>query len=140
MYLHFTFFLDKMKFQSIAKLCSQCEEYYAETVKLMEREPIMLSLDKDWVQHVSIIDLFIKILLSIIKYLYNFKFHRFMENLQYSVVWLSIIKLWFVRIIKLLAKKLLDFKYVHRINLRKLQLPILIVMKFWFYSVGYFIS
>lgn len=65
MYLHFSFLLDKMKFQSLAKLCSQCEEFYAETVKLMEREPIMLSLDKDWVQHVSIIDLFIKILLNI---------------------------------------------------------------------------
>jgi len=62
MYLYFSSFLDKMKFQSLAKLCSQCEEYYAETVKLMEREPIMLSLDKDWVQHVSIIDLFINIL------------------------------------------------------------------------------
>lgn len=76
MYLHF--FLDKMKFQSLAKLCSQCEEYYAETIKLMEREPIMLSLDKDWVQHVSIINWFIEILL---KHLCNFKFLRFTENM-----------------------------------------------------------
>jgi len=54
-----------MKFQSIAKLCSQCEEYYGETIKLMEKEPTMLSLDKDWIQHVNIIVLFINILFEL---------------------------------------------------------------------------
>lgn len=44
-----------MKDQSIAKLSAQCEEYYGETIKLMERDPVMLSLDKEWIQHVSII-------------------------------------------------------------------------------------
>ncbi|XP_050540794.1 programmed cell death 6-interacting protein [Daktulosphaira vitifoliae] len=40
--------IDKMKDQSIAKLCSQCEEYYCETVKLMEKESVLMSLDKEW--------------------------------------------------------------------------------------------
>lgn len=44
-----------MKDQSIAKLCAQCEEYYAETVKIMEREPCMMTLDKEWSSYVSII-------------------------------------------------------------------------------------
>lgn len=43
-----------MKDQSIAKLCAQCEEYYAETVKMMEREPIMMSLEKECTAHVSV--------------------------------------------------------------------------------------
>lgn len=46
--------LDKMKDQSIAKLCAQCEELYAETAKLMEREPVMMSLDKEWTANVNI--------------------------------------------------------------------------------------
>ncbi|XP_050432887.1 programmed cell death 6-interacting protein [Adelges cooleyi] len=40
--------IDKMKDQSIAKLCSQCEDYYAEAVKLMDKEPVLESLDKEW--------------------------------------------------------------------------------------------
>lgn len=47
--------LDKMKDQSIAKLCAQCEEFYTETAKIMEREPIMMSLDKEWTANVNII-------------------------------------------------------------------------------------
>lgn len=44
-----------MKDQSIAKLCAQCEELYAETAKLMEREPVMMSLDKEWTANVNIV-------------------------------------------------------------------------------------
>lgn len=42
-----------MKDQSIAKLCSQCEDYYAEAVKLMDKEPVLESLDKEWTCSVS---------------------------------------------------------------------------------------
>jgi len=52
-YLNYIY-LDKMKPQSIAKLCAQTEEYYAEAAKLMDREPIMMSLDKEWTSNVSI--------------------------------------------------------------------------------------
>lgn len=44
-----------MKDQSIAKLCAQCEEYYSEAMKMMEREQVMMSLDKDWTSHVNIV-------------------------------------------------------------------------------------
>ncbi|CAI6349534.1 unnamed protein product [Macrosiphum euphorbiae] len=44
--------IDKMKDQTIAKLCAQCEEYYAETVKMMERETVMMSVDKEWTSNV----------------------------------------------------------------------------------------
>ncbi|KAE9545357.1 hypothetical protein AGLY_000900 [Aphis glycines] len=46
---------DKMKDQTIAKLCAQCEEYYAETAKMMERETVMMSLDKEWTSNVNIL-------------------------------------------------------------------------------------
>lgn len=52
LYLYFIF-LDKMKDQTIAKLCAQCEEYYAETVKMMERETVMMSVDKEWTSNVN---------------------------------------------------------------------------------------
>jgi len=42
-----------MKDQTIAKLCAQCEEYYAETVKMMERETVMMSVDKEWTSNVN---------------------------------------------------------------------------------------
>jgi len=42
-----------MKDQTIAKLCAQCEEYYAETAKMMERETVMMSLDKEWTSNVN---------------------------------------------------------------------------------------
>lgn len=44
-----------MKDQSIAKLCAQCEEFYAETKKIMERDPVMMSLDKEWPANVNIL-------------------------------------------------------------------------------------
>lgn len=44
-----------MKDQTIAKLCAQCEEYYAETAKMMERETVMMSLDKEWTSNVNIL-------------------------------------------------------------------------------------
>lgn len=40
--------LDKMKYQSIAKIYSQCEEFFGETVKLMERDTVAISLEKEW--------------------------------------------------------------------------------------------
>lgn len=55
-----------MKDQSIAKLCAQCEEYYAEAVKMMEREPVMMSLDKEWTSYVNIIVWMQKLLLIIL--------------------------------------------------------------------------
>lgn len=54
-----------MKDQSIAKLCAQCEEYYLEALKMMERESIMMSLDKDWTSYVNIIVSMIKLFLKI---------------------------------------------------------------------------
>lgn len=39
-----------------------------------------------------------------------------MENKQYSMVWLNIFKLWFVKIIKLLVNKFPDSMYVYKIN------------------------
>lgn len=43
-----------MKDQSIAKLCAQCEDYYTEAAKMIERELIMMSLDKEWTSYVCI--------------------------------------------------------------------------------------
>jgi len=42
-----------MKDQTIAKLCAQCEEFYADTAKMMERETVMMSLDKEWTSNVN---------------------------------------------------------------------------------------
>lgn len=50
-----------MKDQSISKLCAQCEDYYVETVKLMEKESVMMSLDKEWSSTVSVFINLIKI-------------------------------------------------------------------------------
>lgn len=47
--------IDKMKYGSIARLCAQCEENYSEATKAMEREPVMMSLDKEWTSYVCIL-------------------------------------------------------------------------------------
>lgn len=44
-----------MKYGSIARLCAQCEENYSEATKAMEREPVMMSLDKEWTSYVCIL-------------------------------------------------------------------------------------
>lgn len=42
-----------MKDQSIAKLCAQCDEYYGEVLKLLQKDLILAALDKDWATQVS---------------------------------------------------------------------------------------
>lgn len=54
-YIFYSILIDKMKDQIIAKICAQCEEYYSEATKLMEREPVMMCLDKEWTTYVSIL-------------------------------------------------------------------------------------
>lgn len=43
-----------MKDRLIAKICEQCEYYYGEAAKLIEKELVMMSLDKEWTSYVSI--------------------------------------------------------------------------------------
>jgi len=45
---------DKMKDAVIAKLSSQCEEMYAEVLKLFQKELLRPLWDKEWIPTVSI--------------------------------------------------------------------------------------
>jgi hypothetical protein len=45
---------DKMKDAVIAKLSSQCEEMYAEVLKLFQKELLRTLWDKEWIPTVSV--------------------------------------------------------------------------------------
>lgn len=43
---------DRMKDAILAKLCAQCEEYYAEAIKLMSKESVKMIWEREWIQMV----------------------------------------------------------------------------------------
>uniref|UniRef100_A0A8D8W3V9 Programmed cell death 6-interacting protein n=1 Tax=Cacopsylla melanoneura TaxID=428564 RepID=A0A8D8W3V9_9HEMI len=44
---------DRMKDAILAKLCAQCEDYYADAMRLMSKDSLKQMWDKEWVQMVS---------------------------------------------------------------------------------------
>ena len=42
-----------MKDSSVAKLCNQCEEMYADALKLMQKELLKALWDRDWISKVA---------------------------------------------------------------------------------------
>ncbi|KAI5698642.1 hypothetical protein M8J75_009827 [Diaphorina citri] len=44
---------DRMKDAILAKLCAQCEDYYAEAMRLMSKDSVKQMWDREWVQQVS---------------------------------------------------------------------------------------
>lgn len=46
---------DNMKDSSVAKLASQCEDLYGESLKIFQRENLKQIWDKDWIAMVSIL-------------------------------------------------------------------------------------
>ncbi|XP_008486637.1 apoptosis-linked gene 2-interacting protein X 1-like, partial [Diaphorina citri] len=42
-----------MKDAILAKLCAQCEDYYAEAMRLMSKDSVKQMWDREWVQQVS---------------------------------------------------------------------------------------
>ena len=44
---------DRMKDAVVAKLFSQCEENYAEALKLMQKEPLKPLWERDWIYKIT---------------------------------------------------------------------------------------
>lgn len=46
-------FVDRMKDVIVAKLCSQCEELFSDTLKHLQRETLKGLWDRDWIPRVA---------------------------------------------------------------------------------------
>lgn len=57
--LIFLYYLDNMKDSIVAKLASQCEDLYAETLKTFQRENLKNIWDKEWIPMVFTIIIYI---------------------------------------------------------------------------------